>query len=70
MPGVNGVHLAQRISILRPGITILFVSGYTAEVLDLHEIAGPALIEKPFTFDVLAEKIRDLLDSAESQSAD
>ena len=68
MPGMSGVHLAQRIAILRPGITILFVSGYAADVLDSHEIARPALIEKPFTFDALAQKIRDLLDSAESQS--
>ena len=66
MPGMSGVHLAQRIAILRPGITILFTSGYTAEELDPHEIAGSALIEKPFTFDALARKIRDLLDSAEN----
>lgn len=67
MPGMNGVHLAQRIAILRPGITILFTSGYTAAELDPHEIAESALIEKPFTFDALARKIRDLLDSAENK---
>ncbi|MEP6730580.1 MAG: ATP-binding protein [bacterium] len=51
MPGMNGRELAERMTLLRPGLPVLFVSGYTDNVL--ADIGIPstdtALLDKPFT---------------------
>ena len=49
----------------RPGIKILYVSGYTHGAFKPEEVIGAdeALLEKPFAFEELAQKIRDVLDS-------
>ena len=43
----------------------LYVSGYTGDVMLRHGIreAGVALLQKPFSFEVLAHKVRELLDA-------
>jgi len=63
MPNMNGKELRDRIKILRPGIKVLFMSGYTANVIIHHGIPeeGIQFIQKPFSLNDLARKIQDIL---------
>jgi PAS domain S-box-containing protein len=64
MPGRSGKELAGDLAYLRAGIKVLYMSGYTHDVI-VHEgvlEAGITLIEKPFTADALLRKVRDGLD--------
>ena len=49
---------------LRPGLKVLFMSGYTDESIASHGVLDPGveLLEKPFTAEVLARRVRDVLD--------
>ena len=64
MPGVSGGVLANRIKPLRPHMKVLFMSGYTDEIVR-ERVLTPSLqlLEKPFTPEALAIKVRDVLDS-------
>ncbi len=64
MPEMNGRELAERVVALRPGIRRLFVSGYTADVIARRGVLeeGTRLLQKPFTRDDLASKVRQALD--------
>ncbi|MBI5625006.1 MAG: PAS domain S-box protein [Elusimicrobia bacterium] len=66
MPGMNGKELAERAVSLRPGLKVLFVSGYPDEVLGLKGILedGVRFISKPFSKETLCQKVREILDSA------
>jgi DNA-binding response OmpR family regulator len=61
---MNGRQIATRALQLRPGLKILFMTGYTqnAIVHDGRLDAGVALISKPFTYDQLGAKVRAELD--------
>jgi PAS domain S-box-containing protein len=63
MPGMNGKEVADRLAALRPGIKVLFISGYSGELIAkagvLH--AGIAYLPKPFTSDALAARVREML---------
>ncbi|OGK88257.1 MAG: hypothetical protein A2X52_03875 [Candidatus Rokubacteria bacterium GWC2_70_16] len=65
MPGMSGRDLADRVSRQRPGIRVLFMSGYTDNILAPHGVldAGTALLQKPFTPVALARKLREVLDA-------
>ena len=65
MPGMNGRELALSLTEQRRGIKVLFVSGYTGEAIRQHGLLemGAAFLQKPFTPDVLARKVREVLDS-------
>jgi len=64
MPGMNGLELAQRVGKLRPGLRILFSSGYSEEVIAHHGIIDRGLnfIAKPYRPQDLAKKIREVID--------
>jgi CheY-like chemotaxis protein len=64
MPGMGGQELFERLAPLRPQMKVLFVSGYADRAVLRHgQIAqGTTFLEKPFTPDVLARKIREVLD--------
>ncbi len=63
MPGMNGRELAATLTRRRPGIRVLFASGYTDNVLEGQDALAPGvtLLDKPFTPAVLAAKVRDVL---------
>jgi two-component system cell cycle sensor histidine kinase/response regulator CckA len=66
MPELNGRELAERLSVLRPGIQILYISGYTDhEVLDGIVGPGSNFLQKPFTPEALANKVREALGAHE-----
>jgi PAS domain S-box-containing protein len=66
MPKMSGQELAARLRKLRPGMKVLFMSGYAADVIARHGILekGGALIEKPFQPEQLAVRIREVLRGA------
>jgi two-component system cell cycle sensor histidine kinase/response regulator CckA len=66
MPGMNGRELAQRISEIRPNVKILYMSGYTENVIGRNGTldAGVRLLQKPFSLHNLKNKVREVLDSS------
>ena len=71
MPGMNGRELVEKLVETRPGIGFLFMSGYTDDdVLRRGVLHGEtAFLQKPFTPDQLARKVRAVLDRATIDSA-
>ncbi|MFA6147757.1 MAG: response regulator [bacterium] len=65
MPGMNGKELQGRIAAMRPGIRVLYMSGYTANAIAHRGVLdeGVAFVQKPFTMRALLEKVRSVLDS-------
>ena len=64
MPEMNGRDLATRALSLRPGIRLLFMSGYTANVIAHHGVLddGVHFLQKPFSAKELAARVREALD--------
>ncbi len=65
MPGMNGRELAQRISEIRPNAKVLYMSGYTENVIGHNGTldAGVRLLQKPFNLRDLKSKVREVLDA-------
>jgi CheY-like chemotaxis protein len=61
MPRMKGPELADEVSRLRPGIRVLYMSGY-AEATDLPEGAAVDVVPKPFSEEALVRKVRDALE--------
>jgi signal transduction histidine kinase len=64
MPNVNGKKLAEEALRRRPGLKVLFTTGYTANAVVHGGVLDPGVqfIGKPFTLDQLAAKVRSVLD--------
>jgi two-component system, cell cycle sensor histidine kinase and response regulator CckA len=64
MPGVSGQELAAELGAIRPGLRVVFTSGYTEDAIANHGVLRPgtAFLEKPFTAAQLAQKLRSVLD--------
>jgi FixJ family two-component response regulator len=64
MPEMNGRELAKKLLSLYPGLKRLFMSGYTADIIAHHGVLdeGMNFLQKPFSVDALAEKVREALD--------
>ncbi len=66
MPGMNGRELADRALQVRPDLVVVFATGYSGDAI-VHNgtvDAGVRLLQKPFTLDQLAHKMRAALDDA------
>jgi CheY-like chemotaxis protein len=65
MPGMNGRELAQRILEIRPNVRVLYMSGYTENVIGRNGMldTGVRLLQKPFTLRDLKSKVREVLNS-------
>jgi response regulator RpfG family c-di-GMP phosphodiesterase len=65
MPGVSGEELLARIAALRPDVRAVYVSGYPDELVRQHGVigAGRSFLQKPFTVEGLARKVRETLDA-------
>ena len=64
MPDINGKKLADEAVRRRPGLRVLFTTGYTANAMVYGGVldTGVNFISKPFTLDQLAAKARAVLD--------
>jgi len=65
MPEMNGRDLAKNLLCLYPGLKRLFMSGYTADVIAHHGVLDPGthFLQKPFSQQDLAGKVREVLDA-------
>ena len=65
LPGASGREIAQRVGALRPGIKVLYMSGYTDDALirDHGLDERFAFLQKPFSQGSVAAKVREVLDS-------
>ena len=64
MPGLSGVELAERVESLRPGLRVLFISGYSGHSMleDSRLLEDVQLVQKPFTAAALTQAVRQELD--------
>jgi CheY-like chemotaxis protein len=69
MPHMSGRDLAERLSSVRPKMKVLFMSGYTDHAVMHRDLTpGSAFIQKPFTPEAFARKVRTVLDGASVRS--
>jgi PAS domain S-box-containing protein len=63
MPGIGGRELAKRLLLMRPTLSVLYLSGYTEDAIVHQGGLGPgtAFLQKPFTLQNLARKVREVL---------
>jgi len=66
MPGLSGRQLSDQLARLRPDTKVLYTSGYTDDAVVRHGVleSGIAYLQKPFTVDGLARKVREVLGPA------
>lgn len=66
LPGMSGSTIAERLGKDRPGLKVLYISGYSQEAVASNGkiSSGTAFLSKPFRLDALLHKVRDLLDEA------
>jgi PAS domain S-box-containing protein len=71
MPQMGGRELAERLALLHPETKVLFMSGYADNAVVHFGLLDPgtALLEKPFTAQALARKLREVLDDAGDHKA-
>ena len=64
MPGLQGHRLAEQLTVVRPGLRVLYVSGFTENSVIHHGVAaeGIAFLAKPFSADALGQAVRAALD--------
>ncbi len=64
MPGMNGRQLSERLVVSRPALKLLYTSGYAGPMLDERRLppGEDCFLEKPYTWQSLASKVRRVLD--------
>ena len=65
MPGMSGREMARRLADVHPEMGVLYMSGYTDDAIVHHGVLDPdtPFLEKPFTPDALARKVREVLNT-------
>jgi len=62
MPGMKGPELADRLRAMRPGIRVLLISGYAADVVTPNDLKEAQLLSKPFSPAGLTKAVKAILD--------
>ncbi len=70
MPGMNGRVLSEHLLLRQPGMKVLYMSGYTDSFIAGHGVLEPGthLLHKPFTEEVLIQKVREVLDGEKKRA--
>ena len=70
LPVMSGPEVAQRLARLRPKMRVLYMSGYSDNALIRYAVVeqGIAFLQKPFTPDALAHKVREVLDARREEA--
>jgi signal transduction histidine kinase/ActR/RegA family two-component response regulator len=65
LPGMNGRELAERFKMARPGIKLIYTSGYAQDIIANRGVlpSGVAYIHKPYTVDEIANKVREAIET-------
>jgi PAS domain S-box-containing protein len=65
MPRMGGGELAEKLTAMRPGVRVLFVSGYTDDSIVRHGVRerSSAFLQKPFALEAFAARVREVLDT-------
>ena len=65
MPGMNGRELFTKAAEMRPGLKVLYMSGYTGKVIAHRGMLdeGTTFIQKPFSVKALSTRVREALDN-------
>ncbi|HEX9670977.1 MAG TPA: response regulator, partial [Thermoanaerobaculia bacterium] len=71
MPEMSGREVAQRVRAKIPGIHVLYMSGYTDDAVVVHGVLEEdmAFLQKPFTLQTLARKVREVLERPPGETA-
>jgi len=71
MPGMSGGQLAELLAERDAGMKVLFVSGYSEQIVLRHKIADVQtnFLQKPFTLKALGAKVRETLDATLAAAA-
>jgi len=71
LPRMSGRSVAEHLSLVRPGLRVLYMSGYTDGAIHQGGVleANTAYVQKPFTPDALARKVREVLGAGRKQGA-
>ncbi len=71
LPQMDGKSLFEYVRARRPHIKVLFMSGYTEDFIVHHGVLHPGLsfLPKPFSIELMARKVREVLDSPTNQAA-
>lgn len=71
MPELSGGDLAARLQEVRPGLRVIFVSGYSDDAIERHGVLAPdsVFLQKPVRPDDLARVVREILDAQHAQHA-
>jgi two-component system, cell cycle sensor histidine kinase and response regulator CckA len=69
MPLMSGPHLAKKARQFQPHLSVLYASGYVGELLEQHGVRREdiQIIEKPYSFETLSIRVREILDSRPEQ---
>jgi two-component system cell cycle sensor histidine kinase/response regulator CckA len=64
MPKLGGRELADQLAALRPGVRVLYTSGYMSNAIEQHGVleGGINFLQKPYSATTLATRIREVLD--------
>jgi len=67
LPGLDGRRLAEAARMARPGLKVLFMTGYANDAAAAHGFlhTGMGIVTKPFSMDHLAARVRELLASGQ-----
>jgi FixJ family two-component response regulator len=70
MPGMSGREMAELLAPMCPTAKVIFMSGYTDEMLEHYGVLGQRFLRKPFDIETLASTVRNVIDEDVEPASD